>query len=269
MTATMPTVHEFATTGPIDVDLRVHSGDVTVIAVDSPAAVVTIQPSNGSDGARAAAAETRVSFDDGRLRVETPRKGWLGSLRGAVLVSVSVPLDSTVSASLGSADLRAKGRLGSTTIDTGSGDVSISESSADVTAETGSGDLRLGLIAGAVRLQSGSGDVDAQEIGGDVDVKAASGDVTIGTARGAVRVRTASGDIRIDAARGNDVSIDAASGDVSIGVPAGTSTWLDLASMSGSTRSDLRPTGEPQGGPALSLRIHTMSGDINVHRTAA
>src|SRR5262245_18591820 len=136
MTTTMPGVHEFATTGPIDVDLRVHSGDITVTAVNGSTAVVTIRPGNGSDGARAAADETQVSYADGRLRVETPRMGWLASLRGAVRVSLSIPIESTVLAKLGSADLRCDGRLGGAAVDTGSGDVWIAECSADVKAQS-------------------------------------------------------------------------------------------------------------------------------------
>jgi hypothetical protein len=44
---------------------------------------------------------------------------------------------------------------------------------------------------------------------------------------------------------------------------------MDLTSMSGSTRNDLQTTGAPEGGPALSLRVKTMSGDIRIHRAAA
>ncbi len=263
-------VQEFAATGPIDVDVRVHSGDVTVTAVDRPVAVVAVHPGDGSDASRAAAEQTTVSYEDGRLRVETPRtSGWLGTVRGRVAVSLSVPVESGVTATLGSADLRTNGRLGGVRVDSGSGDVWVAEAGREVTAESGSGDLRLGRIGGNVRLQTGSGDVVVEDVSGDLTVKAASGDVTIGTARAAARIRTASGDIRVDSARGGEVRIDAASGDVSVGVPTGTAAWLDLASMSGSTRSDLQPTGAPEGGPALTLRVHTMSGDIRVHRTAS
>jgi DUF4097 and DUF4098 domain-containing protein YvlB len=268
-TSAPPGVHEFTTTGPIDVDVRVRSGDVIVTAVDRPVAVVSIHPQDGSEASRAAAEQTTVSYTDGRLQVETPRTtGWLGARRGRVRVSLRVPQESIMTANLGSADLRTEGRLGGASIDTGSGDVSIAEASGDVSAESGSGDLRLGRIGGNLRLHTGSGDVTAEDISGELSVESASGDVTIGAARGVARVHTASGDIRVEAARGGEVNIDAASGDVSVGVPTGTSVWLDLVSMSGSTRSELQPTDEPQGGPALTLRVQTMSGDIRVHRTA-
>jgi Toastrack DUF4097 len=269
-TSAPPGVREFTTTGPIDVDVRVRSGDVTITAVDQFAAVVTVHPQDGSDASRVAAEQTTVTYTDGRLHVETPRTtGWLGAWRGRVRVSLSVPRESLVTANLGSADLRAEGRLGGAWVDTGSGDVSIAETSGDVNADSGSGDLRVGRVAGNLRLHTASGDVFAEDVSGELTVESASGDVTIGAARGVARIHTASGDIRVDAARGGEVNIDAASGDVSVGVPTGTSVWLDLVSVSGSTRSELQPSGEPEGGPALTLRVQTMSGDIRVRRTAS
>ena len=269
-TSAPPNMHEFTTTGPIDVDLRVRSGEITVTAVDRLVAAVTAHAEDGSEASRAAADQIAVSYADGRLLVETPRSsGWLGYRRGRIRLNVSVPLESMVTARLGSADLRTDGRLGGVDVDSGSGDVWIAEASGDVKAESGSGDLRVGRIGGTVKLHTGSGDVVVEDVSGALAVEAASGDVSIGVARGTVRIRTASGDVRLDAARGTEVDIEAASGDVSAGVPAGTSVWLDLASMSGSTRSDLQPTGEPEGGPSLTLRVHTMSGDVRVHRTSA
>ena len=45
---------------------------------------------------------------------------------------------------------------------------------------------------------------------------------------------------------------------------------LDLSTVSGSTDSDLAMTGAaPEGGAALTLRVHTASGDISVRRVAA
>jgi hypothetical protein len=269
-TSAPPGVHEFTTTGPIDVDLRVRSGEVTVTAVDRLVAAVTVHPEGGSESSRDAADQITVSYADGRLLVETPRSsGWLGHRRGRIRVNVSVPLESMVMARLGSADLRTHGRLGGVGVDSGSGDIWIAEASGDVQAESGSGDLHVGRIGGTAKLHTASGDVVVDDVSGGLAVEAASGDVSIGVARGTVRIRTASGDVRLDAARGTEVDIDSASGDVSAGVPAGTSVWLDLASMSGSTRSDLQPTSEPEGGPALTLRVHTLSGDVRVHRTSA
>jgi DUF4097 and DUF4098 domain-containing protein YvlB len=259
--STQTGTHEFATTGPVDVRLRMRHGDVIVTTTDAIRATVEI--TDGPD-----AAQTKVSFDGNRLEVETPNGagGWLSLRRYRLRVTIQVPHGSSLTAQLGSADLRTDGRLAAVHATTGSGDVFLPEVTGDVNAESGSGDLHLGRIGGLLRAHTSSGDISVTEALGDAVIQVASGDIMIDTIRGALRARTASGDIRVAAAHGPDVGIDAASGDVSIGVPAGTSVWLDLSSAAGSTRNNLTPTGQPTGGAALSVRVHTISGDIQIHR---
>lgn len=262
-------VHEFTCTGPIDINVLMHSGDITVTAVDQPVAVVAVSPQDDSAASHDAVALTLVSFENNRLRIETPPtpgSGWLTFRRGRIRVDLSVPIDSSLTTRLGSADLRTDGRLGTVNAHTGSGDVVVAETSGDLSAESGSGDVRCGRIGGLMRVHTASGDVTVTEVAGESVLDAASGDIALHTALGSVRAKTASGDIRVGALHGRDARIDSASGDVTVGVPAGTSVWLDLASLSGSTRNELTPTGEPEGGPALNVRVHTMSGDIRVHR---
>jgi len=263
-------VHEFACTGPIDVHLRVRNGDVTVSAVDQPVAVVEVLPGDSSDAAAALAEATTVTMAGDRLQVETPPtrgRGWL-SFRGKVQVHVSVPVDSTLAADLGGADLRTTGRLTTVSVHSGSGDATIAEAG-DLSAESGSGDLRVGRVGGILRAHTGSGDVSVADLYGDGVLNTASGDVEIRNCHAAVRVRSASGDVRLGAVRGHDVGVDSASGDVTVGVPVGSKVWLDLATMSGDARSDLSATDAPEGGAQLTLRVHTMSGDIRVQRIYA
>jgi hypothetical protein len=53
-----------------------------------------------------------------------------------------------------------------------------------------------------------------------------------------------------------------------VGVRAGTGVWLDLNTISGTTRNGLDMTAAPSGanGHQLNLRVQTISGDIGVHR---
>jgi DUF4097 and DUF4098 domain-containing protein YvlB len=264
MTSSVQTgVHEFACPGPIDVRLRVHHGDVIVTTHEQLTATVTI---HGQD--RDTAEHTVVGFDGTRLGVETPDGNWLSFKRHRVRVIVAVPHESTLTAYLDSADLRTEGRLGTVNATTGSGDIYVPETIGDLSAESGSGDLHLGRVGGLLRAHASSGDITATEVLGDAVIDVASGDVRLGPVRGALHARSASGDIKVSAVHGKEVGIDAASGDVTVGVPAGTSVWLDLSSVSGSTRNKLTPTGQPEGGAALSLRVHTISGDIQIQRAA-
>jgi DUF4097 and DUF4098 domain-containing protein YvlB len=118
-------------------------------------------------------------------------------------------------------------------------------------------------------VETASGDVSSRLTGGATKVSTASGDVEIDQANSAVNVSTASGDVAVGAPRQGEVQVKTASGDVALRVPAGTGVWLDLNTISGTTRSDLDMAAEaPAAGPSLTLRVRTLSGDIEVYRTA-
>jgi DUF4097 and DUF4098 domain-containing protein YvlB len=262
---------EFASEGPVRAEIRVRAGVITVTAEERITSAVLVEPYDAGDASRAAADETKVAYDNGRLRVETPEVdgGWIFRRSGRVRVDLRVPLDSHLAAYSGSADVHTSGRLAGATIRSGSGDVHVDEMTDDLTVDTGSGDLTADRVGGALNVKTGSGDVRVTSVDGQVIAQVASGDVDIAEAGGPVRASTASGDVRVGVAYGDQVQVKAASGDVSVGVPVGTNVWLDLSTLSGTTTSDLQMTGTPpEGKAALSLRVHTLSGDIYVHRVA-
>jgi DUF4097 and DUF4098 domain-containing protein YvlB len=261
-------IHEFACTGPIDLRVRIAAGDLSVTAEATSTAVVRVSPADGSKASQEAAERTLVAFSGDTLQIETPdSSGWRN---GRVRVEVRVPTDSRLRAGLGSADVRTEGQLGAAIVHSGSGDATLHLTTGDLQVESGSGDVRVGAVGGALRVKTGSGDISADTVSGAISVKAASGDIRLGAVSGDVEVTSASGDIGLGKVRSGNLKINSASGDVSVGVPTGTSVWLDLSTVSGSTDSDLAMTGDaPDGGPALSLRVNTVSGDISVRRVAA
>jgi hypothetical protein len=266
-------VHEYPCRGPIRAEVRVRAGVITVTAEERHTVAVVVAPYDDADASRAAAEETSVEFHDDRLRVEAPdleHAGWILRRAGRVRVDLRVPLDSHLAAFGGSADIHTTGRLSGATARSGSGDLYVNHIAGDLTVESASGDIRADEVGGALSVKTGSGDVRIARATGPVNAGVASGDVTIDEAGGEVRVSTASGDVRIGAATGDRVQVKAASGDVSVGVPAGTKVWLDLSTLSGTTTSDLEMTGNtpPTGGAQLAIRVHTLSGDIYVHRSA-
>lgn len=265
---------EFPAAEPISTDIHANGGVVTVIAEERTTATVDVQPYDSSEASTEAATNTRVEMRGSTLVVETPEnKGWSFRWGRAwrVRIEVRIPLDSTVSARVSSADVICHGRLMALTAHTASGDVRADETTGDVTINTASGDVRIGNCGGDLRVNTASGDLNAGVIGGDATVHAASGDIEIQAVGASAKVNTASGDVRLGAARQGQVKINSASGDVSVGVRAGTGVWLDITTMSGSTSSDLNHAAgdAPASGAELSLQIRTMSGDIDIRRVAA
>jgi DUF4097 and DUF4098 domain-containing protein YvlB len=261
---------EFDAPHPITFSLRLGGGGAEIIAEARTTAVVEVTADEHSENSREAAANTRVELRGDTLIVEPPEwTGWLFRRGPRVRVTARIPLDSTLVVRVASADVRASGRYATASVNSSSGDVFIEHVTGDASVNTASGDARLDRVDGQVRVHAASGDASVGHAGGDVSVHSASGDVDVQDAGGSVLANTASGDITIGTTRHGAVRVHSASGDVAVGVASGTGVWLDLTTVSGSTRSDLAvgPTDTPPAtAAALTLQVRTISGDIDVHR---
>jgi DUF4097 and DUF4098 domain-containing protein YvlB len=232
---------DFPATDPIDLQVRVPAGDVTVRAAATQTASVMLS------GAERTLDATRVEFENGVLSVIAPDRPRLG--RTADLdVTVEMPEGSSYVAHTASADVRCTGELSSLDVHTASGDVSAER------------------VGGVARTTTASGDVYIGEAG-EVDANSASGDVTIAQVSGPVRVSTASGDVRIDAASGSRTEAKSASGDINVAVTPGIGVYLDLSTLSGTASSELDPADQTSGAD-MTLSCRTLSGDVQVTRAA-
>jgi DUF4097 and DUF4098 domain-containing protein YvlB len=248
--------HErFSTPGPVTLDLRVAAGEVEVEAVAAAVETsVELEPLRGEDAIRAVEA-ARVELrhgDEVIVDVREERRSGIFRDTPEVRVTVRCPEGSRLVAHTASADLRARGRLAAAELASASGDVAVERVDGEVRAKAASGDLSFGRIGGG-RLQTASGDVRVESAAGSLDVQ------------------TASGDQRIEEVASGRVTLKAASGDVHVGVRRGAGVWVDAGSLSGETTSDLELADEPAGdeGPAVELKVTTMSGDVRIVRAGA
>ena len=115
---------------------------------------------------------------------------------------------------------------------------------ADVTVDTGSGDITLTGSLGSVALKAGSGDIETANLTAEQ-----------------VTVETGSGDVDVElATAASPVSVRTGSGEVSVRLPQGTVYAVDTETRSGDTEVSV-PTNP---GSTSTLRIRTGSGDIAV-----
>lgn len=262
---------EFACDRPITIDIRVMAGLVDLVAEDRTTASVEVTPHDRSDASREAAAATHVDLQGDVLVVHAPKDaGWLWRRGPRLRVTARVPVDTAVSLGVASADAHCQGRYRAASITTASGDITVDEVTGAANANTASGDIEIRAVGGPVRVTSASGDVSLGRVDGAATVTTASGDVRIGDVNSDVTLRTASGDLDIRAAHRGQCQVKSASGDVAIGVAQGVGVWLDVSSLSGSTRSDLTVGEAPTDrGADLTLSIRTLSGDVEITRAAA
>lgn len=299
--------YTFDVVEPVLLDLVWHGGDVEIdtthgdgitIELDGPPELVEACAVRMDEGARLVIhAEKRrgVAFHAGRHG--------FGLLNANTLldVHIRVPHQSSLTYTVGSADLTATGRLeevlgeggsgeislpivGNATIRSGSGgiciehvhgdlrfsggsgDLEVKAVDVDALLRTGSGDLTLGTVGANLNAQSGSGDVEVQLVGGQCNVQSGSGDVTLHHVFGPTGVSTASGDVETQVVDTPvPLTIRTASGDVCVEIDGDYHVHAVVETISGDLGNGLPGNGPaPDGTPYVELVINTVSGDIDL-----
>ena len=118
-------------------------------------------------------------------------------------------------------------------VNSGSGDIDLSDTSGDVTINTGSGDVEIDTQDGDISVNTGSGDVRLTSGKGNVNINAGSGDIRIVDSYAEFSVNTGSGDISArDITIAGKSSFNSGSGDASVSL--GSSLDYDISVNSGS-----------------------------------
>jgi DUF4097 and DUF4098 domain-containing protein YvlB len=257
----------FETQGPLELTVRVPSGDVDLETVEGTESVVEISASPEIE--EEARIELHPKRDGHELSVVIEkRSGFLRSFRDDVRVRISTPPGADVELSTASADVEARGDYGAAKVNTASGDIRFEHVGGEAQVNSASGDVSLDQIDGELTVNTASGDVEIRRLQGDGKVRAASGDISINEADSSLKVQTASGDVEVDSVREGEVTLQTASGDIVVGIKQGSKLWIDAKSMSGETSSELELGDAPTDGegPMVEVRATAMSGDIKVKR---
>ena len=239
----------FDTPGPVRVELKLASGEVNITTVDAATSTVML------DGPQKLTETMRVELIGDRLMILAQRKGLamrLGSFGDSVGIRVQVPRHSSVDVATASSDVWLDGQFTA------------------LSMKSASGDLRAnGEIAGNVSFNTASGSAQLAHVGGKLSAKTVSGDVRAEIVGGSVSGKSVSGDVAIGQVREGKVDVHSVSGDVVIGIAPGTNIDVDAGSVSGDLNSEIPlgvDTHGPSTGPALAIRVQTVSGDVLVRR---
>jgi len=274
----------FDAAGPIDIDVTLGAGRVTIALVEEPGVSVEVrydptatnslmeglssvltwfgQFGGGFEEPKSAAVrDTRIDLVGQKLTVHAPKRNQLVPLA----VTVRAPAGSHLDLSAGSADMTVTGPAGRVQLTTGSGAVTIDRADGAAEIHSGSGALRLGPMLGGLRARSGSGEIEVSSIGGTTTLITGSGDVWLGAVQSDVKVRTGSGDLTVADAACGTVELVTGSGEIRVGVRSGTSAMVDLRSGSGQARSELDLSDHaPTQAARLNVRGRTGSGNAVV-----
>ncbi len=250
------TEHRFQTPEPVELVIKIPSGDIDIETVDGDESLVSL------DGDDKLLDITEVRQEGRRIVVELKGKKSFGFTlsigdfsfgSGRMRVRAQVPHGSSTVLTTAAADMKVRGRVQSLEAKSASGDLLVSgEIEREATVKTVSGDVRLEQVGGELRVQTVSGDVSAHSVGGSIVSK------------------TVSGDFRVESVREGHVTAQSVSGDIELGVASGTNLDVDAGSISGDLASEVPLGSDPgtagTGGPTLVVRGKTVSGDFRVFR---
>ncbi len=260
----------FACPAPAELDLHVNLGTIEVRTGDVGHVRARVSLENSrSSGERAPRLleNVQITFSGQarRLVVRAPR-----DLRRVPLaVSIEAPARSRLTARVHSGSITVSGPLSDLDAVSGRGEITAGDVEGDVRVATGEGTVRLGHVTGRLRIRTGAGSVEVASLAGETQLATGRGDVRLGRVEGNVTARSGKGDLLIALAARGRLRLATGSGDVRVGIQAGTAAELDLASGSGTARSELEVSDRaPTGMPALSVRARTGTGDAVVARAA-
>jgi hypothetical protein len=269
----------FPVTGPVELEVRLTSGEVEVEAIEGLGSVdveLTAHDEESQQLVDAARVELRERSGRPQVIVDVPQKrgGFsLGALlgRSGITCNIRTPEGSGLDARTKSADVSVRGTLQGVNVATASGDVRMEDVDGGLNVKTASGDVRARRVASGVNVQTASGDIEVDVARGPINMQTASGDLTIGEAWDNVNASTVSGDQEHGAVYKGTIAAHSVSGDVQVGVRRGSKVYLDCNTVSGDTRSELDMLADPPSGdgPLVELRAKTVSGDITITRAPA
>ena len=193
---------------------------------------------------------------------------------------ITAPPDTRLKTRTGSGDQTIEGLRTAAELESGSGDLRLSDMVGGLHVHTGSGNVEARGVDGAFSAEAGSGDITLESKGpGTVQVHTGSGDIRLRGVNGSLRVEAGSGDVEVDGSQAGDWELRTGSGNVEVRLPSNAAFDLDATTSSGElvvdhpvtmtiqgdVRGSRRSVNGKVGGGGSQLLIHTGSGDVHLY----
>jgi hypothetical protein len=123
--------------------------------------------------------------------------------------------------------------VGTLSLKSGSGDISVEHATESAEVTTGSGDVHLRELDGSAVVKNSNGPTWVGEARRDLQLKAANGSIAVDLAHASVSAKSANGKVRLGEVVRGSVMIESRTGDLEVGVREGTAAWLDVRTTTG------------------------------------
>ncbi|GHA42152.1 hypothetical protein GCM10010372_47690 [Streptomyces tauricus] len=277
----MPT---FDTPSPVRVGLSLAIGQVRIVASNRAKTMVTARPRDSDDQDDVQTTEQlRIDYADGRLLVNASEPDGNG---GAVIVTLAVPIGSSLHGRGIAADFLGVGELGECRLSTGLGhirlhrtgslqlaatlgDITVARAVGTVEVTADRGNVHLGLVEGRTTISAkGEGDATVREARGAARLHAEKGAIRINRAHTDVEARTTHGDIDVGEAMRGCVVATTTFGSIRVGVAEASSARLSLDSAAGTVYTALSLLEERERADrVVRVQARTVCGDVVVERS--
>src|SRR5262245_986239 len=192
---------EFACSEPIDANVSIAAGTVSVTAAPTDTVAVRIHKGRSNDPSRAdddqLADDVTVDYSDRHLVISELSRRSLGWRGKDLHVTIAMPAGSRAAVQAASADVTCRGEYGAVDIRTASGRIDVDTVRGPAEISTMSGGVQL-REAAQPTVQTASGRILVRHATDAVMARTASGNIMIGAADASVTARTASGQVRVN-----------------------------------------------------------------------
>ena len=173
--------HTFELPGKARLNVSIPAGEIDIETQPGPQAFVRLSPVVDDEDGREAVERAHVELHGSELAVQVKKRFHLGRTP-EIRAEITVPDGTEARVHTASADVRARGALGSTETHVASGDLELDRVEGRLKAHSASGSVRIGAVRDEAVVHSASGDLDIASSDGPVKVHTASGDVAVGNA---------------------------------------------------------------------------------------
>jgi DUF4097 and DUF4098 domain-containing protein YvlB len=195
--------------------------------------------------------------DSGTLRIKVAGPPWTKKRRTKVDFTIEMPRHITAEISSASGQITVSGLHNGTRLNTASGEVELSDCQGENILSSASGDISVaGSSQASLKINTASGDIEVSDCSGDLAFQTVSGDVSASLS-GNVQGQTVSGDIDIKAEKPGEIKINSTSGDIQFSGPVNEGNNSAIATISGDVSVVL------ENGSSLMIEAGTVSGDID------
>jgi len=170
---------------------------------------------------------------------------------------ISVPADYNLEINTGGGNISISNLTGDIALNTAGGNLKLTKITGDVHATTSGGNLKYEDIRGNISSTTSGGNVKIYKFNGNVDVATSGGNMELEGANGSIDASTSGGNIKLQyVGKNQGIELSSSAGNISVRVPEDFDAEADLYTTVGSINSDFAKVDNESMSSKLKVRLN-------------